>query len=91
MKRSKAREETVRVRFTVAELEPVRRAAAAEGVPLSTYLRRLAITSRAAPGAQDERVRRALEALGSLSKAEADELREDVRELRGGWDRRGRR
>lgn len=91
MKKTKAREETVRVRFTAAELEPVRRAAAAEGVPLSTYLRRLAITARPTPGAEDERVKRALAALGSLSKAEADELREDVRELREGWDRRGRR
>jgi len=88
-KTSKAREETVRVRFTAAELDPVRRAAAAEGVPLSTYLRRLAITTRPIE-TEDERVKRALSALGSLSSAEADELRANVREVRKGWVR-GRR
>lgn len=88
-KTTKAREATVRVRFTAAELEPVRRAAAAEGVPLSTYLRRLAVTTRP-PDAEDERVKRALAALGSLEPSEADELRANVREVREGWTR-GRR
>ncbi len=86
---TKAREETVRVRFTAAELEPVRRAAAAEGVPLSTYLRRLAITARPTD-TEDDRVKRALAALGSLSSAEADRLRANVRDVREGWAR-GRR
>lgn len=78
------------MRFTSAELAVARRNAAAEGVPLSTYLRRLAVT--APPPAESEavRVRRALAALGSLSREEAAELREDARELREGWSR-GRR
>jgi hypothetical protein len=89
--RPKAREEIIRVRFTTAELATARAKAKAEGVPLSTYLRRLALTTRAPAGAEDERVRRALAALGSLSHEEADVLRADVRELRKGWDRRGGR
>ncbi len=88
--KTKAREETVRVRFRAEELEPVRRAAAAEGLPLSTYLRRLAITGRPPTGVEDERVKRALAVLGSLSSAEADQLRASVREVREGWTRRRR-
>ncbi len=91
MRKTKAREETVRVRFTRAELETARRNAAAEGVPLSTYLRRLAVTAPPASNAEDERVKRALALLGSLSTQEADALRENVREVREAWGRGRRR
>ncbi len=90
MRKSKTREETIRVRFTAEELATARANAKAEGVPLSTYLRRLAVTARPAPGAEDERVRRALAALGTLSRRDADDLRASVREVREGWNR-GRR
>jgi hypothetical protein len=90
MRKTKAREETVRVRFAASELETARRNAAAEGVPLSTYLRRLAVTARPEAGAEDERVKRALAVLGKLSRQDADELREDAREVREGWGRGGR-
>ncbi len=90
MGKAKTRQETVRVRFTVDELALARAHAKAEGVPLSTYLRRLAVTARPAPGAEEERVKRALAVLGSLSSEEADELRANVREVREGWAR-GRR
>lgn len=86
-----SREEAVRVRFTAVELETARRNAAAEGVPLSTFLRRLAVTARpVSSDAESDRVRRALATLGKLSKEEADELREDAAEIRKGWGR-GRR
>ena len=90
MAKTKAREESVRVRFTSAELAIARRNAAAEGVPLSTYLRRLAVTTPPAAESEAARVRRALAALGSLSREEAAELREDAREIRDGWSRGSR-
>lgn len=80
----------MRVRFSAAELETARRNARSEGVPLSTYLRRLAVTARPSSDAESGRVRRALAALGKLSKEEAAELREDAREIREGWARGGR-
>lgn len=91
MRKSKAREEIVRVRFTAAELAKARERAKAEGVPLSTFLRRLALTTRALALGEEDRVQKALATLGSLSHHEAEALRADVRELRKGWDRRGRR
>ncbi len=90
MAKTKLREEMVRVRFTSDELAVARARAKAEGVPLSTYLRRLAVTTRAAPAENEARIKRALAALGSLSSEEADELRANVREVREGWAR-GRR
>jgi len=90
MARSKAREELVRVRFTAEELAIARAHAKAEGVPVSTYLRRLALTTRPMPGESAARIRRALAVLGSLSAGEAEELRGSVREVREGWTR-GRR
>jgi len=85
-----ARDHVIKVRLSKAELALATANAEAEGVPLSTYLRRLAVTTRPRPQAEDERVRRALAVLGSLSTKEADELRASVREVRQGWNR-GRR
>jgi len=90
MAKTKVRDESVRVRFTSTELTVARRNAAAEGVPLSTYLRRLAVTTPPATESEAARVRRALAALGSLSREEAAELREDAREIREGLGRGGR-
>lgn len=90
MRKAKLREETIRVRFTSDELATARARARAEGVPVSTYLRRLAVTTRPAPAESEERVKRALAALSSLSTKEADELRRNVHEVREGWTR-GRR
>jgi len=90
MAKTKLREEMIRVRFTSDELALARARAKAEGVPLSTYLRRLAVTTRAAPAESEARIKRALAALGSLSSEEADALRANVREVREGWAR-GRR
>jgi hypothetical protein len=87
MRRTKLREEMIRVRFTTDELAIARARAKAEGVPLSTYLRRLAVTTRSAPRESEARIKRALAALGSLSSGEADELRGNVREVREGWAR----
>jgi hypothetical protein len=91
MSRTKARDQTVRVRFTRSELETAKRNAAAEGIPLSTYLRRVAVISRPLAGAADERVKRALALLGSLSSEDAEALRENVREVREAWGRGRRR
>jgi NaMN:DMB phosphoribosyltransferase len=90
MAKTKLREEMIRVRFTADELAITRSRAKAEGVPVSTYLRRLAITTRLAPSESEAKVKRALATLGSLSSKEANELRENVREVREGWTR-GRR
>jgi len=87
---SRARDELVRVRFSAAELATARANARAEGVPLSTFLRRLGLTARPAAGPEGDRVARALAVLGKLSRGEAEKLREDVREVRKGWDRGGR-
>jgi len=84
------RDHVIKVRLTKAELAIASANAEAEGVPLSTWLRRLAVTARPSPATEDERVKRALAALGSLSSAEADELRASVRQVRKGWSR-GRR
>jgi len=85
-----ARDHVIKVRLSEAELAIATANAAAEGVPLSTWLRRLAVTARPRPLAEDERVRRALAVLGSLTSEEADELRASVREGRKWWSR-GRR
>jgi hypothetical protein len=84
------RDHVIKVRLSKAELALATANAEAEGVPLSTWLRSLAVTARPRPLAEDERVRRALAVLGSLSTKEADELRASVREVRKGWSR-GRR
>lgn len=80
----KARVHTVKVRMTPAELEVAERKAAAEGVPLATWLRRLAVTARPG-GTSEERIARSLSVLGTLSKAEADALRDNVRDVRKSW------
>jgi len=85
-----ARDHVIKVRLSGAELAIATANAAAEGVPLSTYLRRLAVMTRPRPLSEDERVKRALAVLGSLTTEEADELRASVREVRKGWSR-GRR
>ncbi|HTP25037.1 MAG TPA: hypothetical protein VMK12_05175 [Anaeromyxobacteraceae bacterium] len=90
MAKTKLREESIRVRFSSDELAIARARAKAEGVPLSTYLRRLAVTTRAVPAESEQRIKRALAVLGSLSTEEADQLRENVREVREAWAR-GRR
>ncbi len=87
MGKVKTRDEMIRVRFTTDELAVARARAKAEGVPVSTYLRRLAITTRLAPEESEARVKRALAAFGSLSSGEADELRGNVRDVREGWAR----
>ncbi len=85
----KARVHTVKVRMTPQELAAAEKNATAEGVPLATYLRRLAVTAQ--PGETNEaRVARSLAVLGSLSTAQADAIRANVREVRKAWAR-GRR
>lgn len=90
MRKTKLREEMIRVRFTSDELALARARAKAEGVPLSTYLRRLAVTTRAPPAESDARIKRALAAFDALSAEDVNALRANVREVRGGWAR-GRR
>jgi hypothetical protein len=63
------------------------RNAASEGVPLATFLRRLA--TRGAD-ANQARVERALSLLGTLTRAEADAIRANVKDVREAWSR-GRR
>ncbi len=87
MGKAKIREEMIRVRFTTDELAIARARAKSEGVPVSTYLRRLAVTTRLAPGESEARIKRALAAFGSLSSGDADELRGNVRDVREGWAR----
>jgi hypothetical protein len=90
MGKTKLREEMIRVRFTTDELAIARARAKTEGIPLSTYLRRLAVTTRLAPSENQAKIKRALAALGSLSLEKANELRENVREVRAGWTRGNR-
>jgi hypothetical protein len=87
MAKTKVREEMIRVRFSPDELAIARSRAKAEGVPLSTYLRRLAVTTRAPPAESEERIRRALEAFDAFSADDVKRLRENVREVRAGWAR----
>lgn len=82
----KARVHTVKVRMSPAELEVAERKAAAEGVPLATWLRRLAVTARPG-GSNEERIARSLAVLGTLSRQEADAIRANVREVRKAWTR----
>ncbi len=80
--KKKARTRVARVRFTPEELAVIRQKAKAEGVPLSVYLRRLALTIHTEPErrrAQEERVRRTIAALKSLSLS--DEEAKDMLEL----------
>lgn len=90
MRKTKLRDEMIRVRFTSDELALARARAKAEGVPLSTYLRRLAVTTRSAPAESAARIKRALAAFDALSAEDVKTLRENVREVREGWAR-GRR
>jgi hypothetical protein len=85
----KARVHTVKIRMTPAELEVAEGKAAAEGVPLATWLRRLAVTAPPA-GSNEARLARSLSVLGTLSHGEAEALRANVREVRKAWSR-GRR
>ena len=90
MGKTKLREEMIRVRFTSDELAIARARAKAEGVPLSTYLRRLAVTTRSAPAESEDRIRRALTAFDEMPAEDVAALRNNVREVREGWAR-GRR
>ena len=87
MAKTKLRDEMVRVRFTSKELALARARAKAEGVPLSTFLRRLAVTTQAAPVENPARIRKALAAFNAFSADEVRDLRESVRESRAGWNR----
>ncbi len=87
MGKAKLREEMIRVRFTSDELALARSRAKAEGVPLSTYLRRLAVTTRVAPAESEARIKRAVAAFDALSAEDVSALRENVREVRDGWAR----
>ncbi len=87
MAKTKLREEMIRVRFTSDELAIARSRAKAEGVPLSTYLRRLAVTTQATPVENEGRIKRALAAYDALSAEDVSALRESVREVRKGWAR----
>ena len=82
----KARVHTVKVRMTPLELEVAERKAAAEGVPLATWLRRLAVTARPA-GSDEARVARSLAVMGTLSRDEADAIRANVQDVRKAWAR----
>lgn len=83
------------IRLSPAERRRLEAAAAKDHLPVSTWLRRLALKASEGVTPEDEaerqrRIDRALAFIGSLSKEEADELRESVRRSREGWDR-GRR
>jgi len=83
------------IRLNPAERRKLEAAAAKDHLPVSTWLRRLALKALEGITPEDEaerqrRIERALAAIGSLSKEEADQLRESVREVREGWGR-GRR
>ena len=80
----------VRVRFSSDELAIARARAKAEGIPLSTYLRRLAVSTREGPGESQARIERALAAFDAMSAGDVEALRASVREGREGWVR-GRR
>ncbi|MBL0278445.1 MAG: hypothetical protein IPQ24_20650 [Anaeromyxobacter sp.] len=85
----KARTHTVTVRMTPDELALAERNAAAHGAPLATYLRRLALVAH--PGeSREQRVARSLAVLGTLTTAEADAIRSNVREVRKAWARERR-
>ena len=80
------------IRLTSAERRKLEAAAAKDHLPVSTWLRRLALKAAEGVTPEDEaerqrRIERALAAIGSLSKDEADQLRESVREVREGWGR----
>lgn len=78
----KARSRIARVRFTPDELAAIRQKAKDEGVPLSVYLRRLALTARTDADSRrefEERMRRAFAADAAISDEEAEELLAVVR------------
>ena len=83
------------IRLSLTERRRLEAAAGKDHLPVSTWLRRLAL--KAAEGAEPEdeaarqrRIDRALEFIGSLTMEEAEELRASVRRSRDGWER-GRR
>lgn len=79
--RKSTREEIIRVRFTPDELAIARRKAKGEGVPLSTYLRRLALTVESDAEARrqrEARVKRAIAALDSMPRDEAEAFARNV-------------
>lgn len=83
------------IRLNQAERRKLESAAAKEHLPVSTWLRRLALKAAEGVTPEDEaerqrRIDRALAFIGSFTKEEADELRASVRRGREGWDR-GRR
>jgi uncharacterized protein (DUF1778 family) len=80
------------IRLTPAERRKLEAAAAKDHLPISTWLRRLALKAAEGVTPEDEaerqrRIDRALAFIGSFSKEEADELRASVRRSREGWDR----
>jgi len=83
------------IRLSPAERRRLEAAAAKDHLPISTWLRRLALKASEGVTPEDEadrqrRIERALEVLGSFTKEEADVIRESVRQGREGWNR-GRR
>ena len=80
------------IRLTPAERRKLEAVSAKDHLPVSTWLRRLAL--KAAEGATPEgeadrqrRIDRALAVFGSFTQEEADELRASVRRSREGWSR----
>jgi hypothetical protein len=74
------------IQFRAPRRREYARAARAEGMTLSQWLRRLAdpaLEGSERERARDEVMRRALEIEGSLSEAEAEDLMRAVREGRG--------
>lgn len=83
------------IRLSPAERRRLEAAAGRDHLPVSTWLRRLALKAAEGTTPDDEaerqrRIDRALEFIGSFTKEEADELRASVRRSREGWER-GRR
>jgi methylphosphotriester-DNA--protein-cysteine methyltransferase len=83
------------IRLNPTERRKLEAAAAKDHLPVSTWLRRLALKASEGVTPEDEaerqrRIDRALAVLGTFTKEEADALRESVRQVREGWGR-GRR
>lgn len=70
MAKTKLREEMIRVRFTTDELATARAGAKAEGLPVSTYLRHLAVTTHSVPIENAAKIKRTLAALDSMPAEE---------------------
>lgn len=80
------------IRLNSVERRKLEAAAAKDHLPISTWLRRLALKAAESVTPEDEaerqrRIDRALAVIGSFTKEEADELRASVRRSREGWGR----